>query len=81
VDDCPVYEFSVNFFTAYLGIHHETGLRYLRLGVLKPDARTRDKRPLFAVDPESIERHKSAIRAYKLRRRAAAHNLKDLAHV
>lgn len=78
----PVYEFAIAFFTNFLGLRHETGTKYLALGVLVPDAITaRDKRPLFKVDPQSIERHRAAIRGYKMRQRAAARNLKDLRHV
>jgi hypothetical protein len=64
----------------YLKIHPETGLRYLRLHVIEADALTTEGRPLFAVDPQSIERHKSAIRSYKARQRAARHNLKALSY-
>jgi hypothetical protein len=82
VDDAPVYEFPVRFFEKYLGIHPETGLRYLRLEVLRPDAVIgSDQRPLFKVDPQVIQRHKAAIAAYKNRRRAATHNVKDLRYV
>ena len=67
------------FFSAYLGIHPETGLRYLLLGVLTAGAVTAsDNRPLFNVDPVSIERHRASIRVYRTRMRAAAHNVKDL---
>jgi hypothetical protein len=81
MEPVPVSEFSIAFFTNFLGLRHETGAKYLKLGVLVPDALTTGKRPLFKVDPISIEGHRTAIRAYKARQRAAARNLKDLRYV
>jgi hypothetical protein len=77
----PIYEFSVRYFSVYLKIHSETGLRYLRLGVLEPDAMTATGKPLFGVDASSVARHLAAISAYRAGLKAAAHNLKELAYV
>lgn len=82
MEPVPVYEFSIAFFTNFLGLRHETGAKYLKLGILIPDATiAATNRPLFKVDPISIEGHRTAIRAYKARQRAAARNLKDLRYV
>lgn len=65
----------------YLGITGETGAKYLRLGVIVPDAVIgADRRPLFLTDPESVQRHKAAILAYKARQRAAKHNVEVLSY-
>jgi hypothetical protein len=77
----PIYEFSVRFFSTYLQINPETGLRYLRLGVIEPDALTTTGKPLFGVDADSVARHQKAIKAYRAGLAAAAHNIKDLRHV
>jgi hypothetical protein len=62
----PYYEFPVEFYTTFLGLRHETGAKYLAEGILKPDAIVgENKRPLFKVDRESIERHKAQIELYK----------------
>jgi len=62
----PLYEFPIEFYTTFLGLRHETGAKYLALGVLKPDAVVGEsRRLLFKVDPESIERHKAAIELYR----------------
>jgi hypothetical protein len=75
VDTPAVYEFSVKFFTNYLGITGETGLKYLRLEVITPDAViSSDKRPLFRTDPQSVERHLANIQAYRARQRAVRNN-------
>ena len=75
MDEVPVYEFSGNYFATYLKLNAETGLKYLRLRVLIPDAKTANGRPLFKVDSASIERHKAAIRAYRVRAIAVRQNV------
>jgi hypothetical protein len=78
----PHYEFPIPFYTIYLQLRHETGRKYFALGVLTPDAEIgEDHRPLFKIDPASIERHKGEIEAYKYRRMRARQNLKELSHV
>jgi hypothetical protein len=77
-----MYELAIEFYTTFLGLRHETGAKYLALGVLTPDAETAvSHRPLFRVDPESINRHLEEIQAYKRRRTAARRNVKDLTYV
>jgi hypothetical protein len=78
----PVYALPIEFYSTFLGLRHETGAKYLKLGVLVPDAATAlSRRPLFKVDPESIERHRKAILAFRVRQRAVRYNLKELADV
>jgi hypothetical protein len=48
----PVFD-SLDGFTFALGHRHETIERYLRLGVLKPDAVTTGGRPLFLADAKA----------------------------
>jgi len=44
--DAPVYELAIEFYTTFLGLRHETGAKYLALGILVPDALTATaKRP------------------------------------
>lgn len=77
----PAYEFAVRFFPKYLGIHSETGARYLSLGVVIPDAViAADQRPLFATDAASIARHLAGIRTYQAWTRAARANVKNLSY-
>jgi hypothetical protein len=81
MEAAPVYEFAIRFFPKYLGLNYETGLKYLRLGIITPDAFIgADRRPLFATDLLSVERHISAIDAYKGRTRAVRFNVQLLAH-
>jgi hypothetical protein len=73
----PQYELAIEYYTTFLGLRHETGAKYLALGVLTPDAQTAtNKRPLFKVNPESIERHLGEIRAFKRQRFNARRNIK-----
>jgi hypothetical protein len=76
-----IYEFGVRYFSTYLKIHPETGVKYLRLGVLKPDAMTATGKPLFGVDAASVARHLTAISVYRVGLKAAARNVKELAYV
>ena len=76
-----VYENETRFYRVTLGISYEFGSRLSKIGVLTPDAQMADGRPLFSVDVEAIERHRAEIRSYRARRRAVAHNLKDLSYV
>jgi hypothetical protein len=64
----PVFEFEIAFFKA-LGLRHETGARYLQIGILKADAKTPTGRRLFRMDSLSIERAMNAINAYRARRK------------
>jgi len=81
MDGLPVYEFGVRFFSTYLGVHPETGLKYLRLHVLKPDALTATGTPLFGVDAASVARHLAAIQVYRASLKAAARNVRELAYL
>jgi hypothetical protein len=61
----PVYDFEIGFYRA-LGIRWETGRRYRKLGVLKPDAKTVSGRPLFRADLATLEKAKAAIAAHRV---------------
>jgi hypothetical protein len=78
----PLYEFPIEFYTTFLGLRHETGAKYLALGVLKPDALVGEhKRPLFKIDPESIQRHKAEIELYRHTRPLRLANKRALSYV
>ena len=72
------FEFAICFYRDYLDLRHETATNYLKLGILVPDAfvgTDENKRPLFRIDPESVERHLDCIRQYRQKRFARAHRL------
>ena len=72
----PHYEFAIEFYTTFLRLRHETGAKYLALGVLAPDAEVGENhRPLFRIDPISVERHLDSIRRHRQKRFARAHRL------
>ena len=78
--DVPQYVGETRFYRKYLGISYEFGSFLRKRGVLSIDAQMQDGRPLFLTDLESVERHKSAIRAYRARQGAAKHNVKALSY-
>jgi predicted site-specific integrase-resolvase len=70
----PIFDFKVPF-AAVLGIRHETLRRYIKLGVIAPDAQTTSGRALFLADAASLERHKESIMTYKRRIAQSRHNV------
>ena len=56
---------ETTFYREILGISYELGSRLRKVGVLLPDARMHDGRPLFSLAQEDLARHWEAISRYK----------------
>jgi hypothetical protein len=72
------FEFPIEFYKSYLCLRHETAANYLKLGILVADAVVgsgENTRPLFRIDPVSVERHKERIRRYRTERYVRHHRL------
>jgi hypothetical protein len=72
------YASGVRFYREILGVSYEYGRHLREIGVLKPDAMIDGERPVFFCDPESVERHKQRICAYRATVRSAQENLVEL---
>jgi len=59
------FEGETRFYREILRISYELGSRLREAGVLKPDARMRDGRPLFSLSQEALKRHWAAMSQYK----------------
>jgi hypothetical protein len=81
--DLPIcmFAFAVEFYRDFLHVRHETGTKLLACKVIRPDAVTLASRPLFRTDVQSVERQLAAIKAYRVRQKAAGANILDLTYV
>jgi len=79
VDNCPTYSTEVRFYRL-LGIGYRLGSQLYKCGVITPDAKLDDGRPIFANTAQAMERHRAELRAYRARQRAARANVKNLAY-
>jgi hypothetical protein len=75
MSDLPVYATEVRYYRTILRVAYETGSRLRKLGILKPDAICDDNRPLFLIDPASIQRAQVRIQQYRVRVARSRHNL------
>jgi hypothetical protein len=75
-----IYDFEISF-AAVLGLRPKILRRYIRLGIVLPDAETTSGRSLFLADLASIERHRSSIRHYRFRMAAVVDNVKESSDV
>ena len=75
MSELPVYATAVRFYRAVLGVAYETGSRLGKLGILTPDAICDDGRPLYRLNPESIQKARESIRSYRARLSRTRHNL------
>jgi hypothetical protein len=64
-----IYENETKFYREILGISYELGSRLSKLGILNPDAKMSDGRPLFSLSEEALKRHWAAISQYKAEHR------------
>ena len=72
--DLPRFARETAFYQAHLRIDPQTGRKFLRLGLFRPDALTGSGHPLFRIDSRSISKIKTAIRRYQ--RKHTRHNVR-----
>lgn len=74
----PQFVGAVDFYKS-IGTTFESGVKFLRLGVLRPDA-TLNGKPIFLADFKTVEKAKTAIAQFRARHKRQLDNLKELAH-
>jgi hypothetical protein len=70
-----VYQTEVAFYRRTLRISYELGSRLRANGILVPDAKIDDGRPLYSLEAAAVERHKEALSRYKIGIRRARENV------